>query len=871
MPWIWILRPTASQPVQLAAARLRQALDRQSINSVWHAGVSQQPLPADQADTLIFLGCQNEPPLNALIGSPLTAAESYASGRTADGLRYLAGSDDTGLSYGLTELAERIDEQGERLLRDWTACSGSPACAIRGIDRFISNSDDASWWMNPDWQRFYLEMLQQARFNRLTLVVGFDTAYLSPPYPFFVEVPGFPHVSLQPRYEQQRERVLAALCDLVAACHDFGLHFTLAIWQQIPWQSEQEQLVDGLDDDTISAYCAAGLNALLEACPSIDTVQFRVNHESGVGSEDSAVAFWLAQFDALAAFNQRQMKDIHLEIRAKGMTDSMLSHAQSLGLSVLVSTKYCCEQAGLPHHLTQMRAEERRNPENLNLSRRYSYDDLLRRPRAFPLIYRLWQNGSSDLLLWAEPDYARRFVDSLNLGPAAGFEVMPPLSYRGGHELIRIAGWPLLNDTRIQPPAFDDERYWPFYWIYGRTGYDPTDAANAFSRRMRLRHGVAGPLLSDLLIRASRILPLLTAVHFPAHPQLQFWTEMGTGGALFAEHNHNFVFRQLGITYQDSPGCDEGLFCGIRESVTHQINRTADGRYNSRQQIGWLSRVLQAVRHARQALPAESNTTTDGREAAFDWERRGICLDADLLEALGTYHVWKMKAAFNYSLYEQTGRISPLIRACEALRLALAAWRRLSDLGAAYYDDLLFSVGAQTVRRGHWRDFIPEIEADLDRLEQLRASTQAAISTTYTHNGEKKPVQVASHDEWPDDTLDPVAPAWQAVVPRQHQAGRDLLITLRAEGCDSQRPPRLRWRRTSQAEGPFATLAMDRAGDLWQALIPGTEITTQWDLLLYFMAEDEAGNGLIYPGIWHSEHLQPYYLIHITADESEMT
>lgn len=867
MTWIFILRPLAGRPVQLAVSRLRQALARQSIDCRWLPGISQQPLLANQADPLILLGCQNEPPLGPLIGSPLTAAESYTNGRTGDGLRYLAGSDATGLSYGLTELAERIDEQGEPVLREWAECTGKPHCAVRGIDRFISNRDDASWWMNPDWRRFYLEMLQQSRFNRLTLVVGFDTAYLSPPYPFFTAVPGFPEVTLQPWYVQQRELALAALRDTVQSCHDMGLHFCLAIWQQIPWQSEQDQLVEGLTEENISDYCAAGLTALLEACPTIDTIQFRVNHESGVGSEDSAVAFWLAQFDALAAFNQRQQRDIHLEIRAKGMTDSMLSHAQSLGLSVMVSTKYCCEQAGLPHHLTQMRAEERRNPGNLNLSRRYSYDDLLRRPRAFPLIYRLWQNGSSNLLLWADPDYARRFIDSLRLGPAAGFEVMPPLSYRGGHELIRSTGWPLLTDARLRPPAFDDERYWPFYWIYGRTGYDPAAAGSSFTRRMNLRHGPAGPALSRLLFQASRVLPLLTAVHFPAHPQLQFWTEMGTGGALFAEHNHNTVFRQLGITYQDTPGCDEGLFSGIRESAACQAGAAPDGRYNSRQQMGWLSRVLQELRQARHTAAAKLTDADDLQDDPYGWERRGIFLDAELLESLGTYHLWKMKAAFNYSLYQQTGHGERLARACADLQQALSAWRRLAARGSSYYHDLLFSVGAQTVRRGHWQDFIPEIEADLGRLEQLLEADHPAISTTYSQDGENRPVQT---DDALDDLPEPAAPDWQAIVPEQHGAGRDLSVVLSAGNLDSRRPPRLRWRRTCQADGPFAELVMQHDGDVWRATVPGSAITPQWDLLLYFMAEDEAGNGLIYPGIWHSGLLQPYYLIRITAGESEM-
>src|SRR5690606_20381655 len=128
-------------------------------------------------------------------------------------------------------------------------------------------------------------------------------------------------------------------------------------------------------------------------------------------------------------------------------------------------TKYWCEHTGLPHHLTQMRDEELTQLDNLNHSRRYSYADLLRKPRWYDVIYRLWSLGSTTLFLWGDPDYVRRFSASCRLGDAAGFEVAAPLSLKGGHAAIQTEAWPIFADPALRVGTWEDERYWLFYLL----------------------------------------------------------------------------------------------------------------------------------------------------------------------------------------------------------------------------------------------------------------------------------------------------------------------------------------------------------------------------------------------------------------------
>src|SRR6185369_17274653 len=112
-------------------------------------------------------------------------------------------------------------------------------------------------------------------------------------------------------------------------------------------------------------------------------------------------------------------------------------------------TKHWCEHTGLPYHLTRMRTEELDRLANLNHSRRYSYADLLRKPQAFDVIYRLWTYGSTCLFVWGDPDFARRFAESCKLG-AAGFEIDAALSFKGGHEMLQAEPWSVYKDASLR-------------------------------------------------------------------------------------------------------------------------------------------------------------------------------------------------------------------------------------------------------------------------------------------------------------------------------------------------------------------------------------------------------------------------------------
>lgn len=758
----------------------------------------------------------------------------------------LAGADERGLMYLLLDVARRLRLHGGDALRHMEAYWESPDNQVRCMDRYLLGHLDNAWFLSEAFADYYFKRLAEARFNRFCLILGFDTAYMSPPYPFFVPVEGFEQVRLSARVATPREQNLAALRRLVERCHAYGLQFVLATWQQRPWTSQQETLVEHLpeSEEGLSAYCCAGIQALLKAVPGVDIVQFRVNHESGVGTQVSAEDFWRRCIDAVWEAGKQVGKRFALDLRAKGLTERMVDHAQALGMDVAVPTKYWCEHAALPYHLSVMRSEELAQLDNYNHSRRYSYADMLRKPKKYDVIFRLWNYGSTNLFIWGDPDYTRRFSLSCGLSGAVGFQVNAPLSLKYGHELSHLNPWQVFADPELSTGEWEDERYWLWYTLFGRLGYrhdaDPEIWQSAFTARFGERRGA---ILLDAIASASRILPLITAVHMPVHPSLRYWTEMNTGWALFPENNLNQIasydFYQQ-ITYGSTEPSDQGLFYGIDAFAEDSIVRKqAQGKYTPLQYAAWLDSLADSTEGYLLQLDEEENQPA---------EIRASCIDLKMLCHLSRYHAHKIRAAYCLACWRLAKKGGYLTQSHGEMEQALSHWQRLASLGLkAYYHDLDFSSAGSTTRRGTWADLTRELEADLASLRALL-------------------------DELPDKGQEPAAAldlgagteALQiaARFPATAAAGQALHIEARLGGIAAPDGGlRLHYRAVNQLEGHFRSLPMTREGDCYRAVIPAEEVSAEWDLMAYISAQAVGGACTVYPGLYHPDSPFPYAVI----------
>lgn len=758
----------------------------------------------------------------------------------------LSGSDERGLMYMLLEMARKVRVYGACAIADAKEYTESPDNQVRCMDRYLLGHLDNEWFLSEAFWEYYCERLANARFNRFCLIVGFDTAYMSPPYPFLVDVPGFASVGLTERVSTSREDNLNALRMAVRICHRYGIRFVLATWQQRPWTTKQESLVHDLPESeaALNEYCHDGIIALLNAVPDIDIVQFRVNHESGVGSQVSAEDFWNNCQDAVAEAGKQLGKRFTLDLRAKGLTEAIVEHGQALGLDIEVPTKYWCEHAALPYHLSIMRSEELAHMENFNHSRRYSYADMLQKPKKYDVIYRLWNYGSTNLFLWGEADYVRRFAKSCSLSGSTGYQVNAPLSLKYGHELTHIAPWRVFNDPALNRDTWEDERFWLWYTLYGRIGYNVRADAEIWESEFESRFGKAqGALIAQALAASSRIVPLITTVHMPVHPSLRYWTELNTGWALFAENNLNqmesFDFYDQ-ISYGSTEPSDHGLFYGIDE-YAHDVcaAHVAQGKYTPQQYASWLDGLGADVLRMVEAI----------RNGELSAEARAACIDMEMTAHLALYHAHKIRCAYALACWRETSEASYLPECRDACRDAMAEWRALSKLGdEAYYHDLDFSSAGSTTRRGTWSDLTVELERD-----------QASIAAILAEQG------VAGAAAQPPVPQQPLAEI-DADFPKQAKANQPLAITATVVGLvQPAAAPVLHYRDVNQMTGEFRTLPMQKTDGGYTAVIPAAEVTASFDLMAYITVQAVGCGCTLFPGVYHPRYSYPYAVIETIA------
>ena len=97
---------------------------------------------------------------------------------------------------------------------------------------------------------------------------------------------------------------------------------------------------------------------------------------------------------------------------------------------------------------------------------------------------------------------------------------------------------------------YEFERYWHFFQLWGRLGYNPDTPADVWQREFRRRFGAAAaPHVEAGLHRASQVLPMIVAAVYPysGFPTTRGWAERQSLGASLAD-------------YADNEGTDVELF-----------------------------------------------------------------------------------------------------------------------------------------------------------------------------------------------------------------------------------------------------------------------------------------------------------------------
>jgi hypothetical protein len=746
----------------------------------------------------------------------------------------IGGSDDRGLMYGLLDVADRVG---------WATNSDpfsqvhdtreQPDCPDRALSIYTMQraAFEQRFFDEKYWAR-YFDMLARDRFNSFVLIFGFENGgYFAPAYPWFFEVEGFPKVAVPNVTKEQQARNLRALNHLADLAHDRGLRFSVGLWDQIyrgGVQSGGMMNVDpnvpgpdrvwGLNQTNLFDYSRAALAKFLKLAPGIDGIQFRMHDESGLKPGKEQHEFWQAMFQAV----KDQRPKLPLTLRAKGLPDDIIDLGLNMGLNVRVATKHWMEQVGLPFHPTHVPAQDQMN-------RRHGYADLLKYPQKYKIHWRLFSAGTIRVLLWGDPEFARRFADSTHLYNGDGFEVTEPMDTKMASQPHDEKPFDLLR-PQYRYYEFEFERYWHFFQVFGRIGYNPNTPSEVWDHEFQQRLGSeAAPEVEQALHEAGWILPRINATDFPYKffPMTRGWAEKQRWG-------------DLPEYAKTAEGSDTQQFMGIDEAARNILTGTESAKLSPEKNSAWFAKtsrdVLGAVDRVRSRRPVAPNS-----------ELHSTLVDLEILAHLAGYHSQRILAGVNYALFKGTQNVKALDEAISHERLAVAEWEGIvKAAGDVYADDLKMGL-RQADLCGSWSDELAALEKGLAAVERERRDFKPAVGGIVI----ALPARKSSTDQ--------EAPMLQHVAVTNAPASQPLSITAKVSDSSGVKWVRLRYRSVTQYQD-YETLAMQRVGDTdeYAATIPAAAINPKWDFMYFFEVMDNAGNGKIYPDF---EKETPYVIV----------
>lgn len=746
-----------------------------------------------------------------------------------------AGADDRGLMYALLDAAGRLASAPDAadpfsLIPDVTE---QPAVRDRALSVYVMNRAhwESRFYDERYWAR-YFDLLAASRFNRFLVIFGYENGgFLAPPYPYFFDTPGYPGVRMVGLTPEQQARNLAALNRLIELAHARGIAVNLGIWDHIyragvqtggaEWIREYQgrpipNSVEGVTTANLNAYTLASLRKLVARVPATDGLHFRVHEESGLQRSEME-GFWREVFTHL----QQTRPGLFIELRGKGTPDAVIDTAVNLGMNFRVETKYWMEQMGLPFHPVHVNPPDQRN-------RRHGYADFLRYPQRYQMTWRLWNGGTSRILLWADPDYVRRYGATTALYASPNWDVQEPLATKMEAQRPDLPTFDLMP-TKYRYYDYEFERYWHFYQVWGRLGYNPATPPEVWRREFQHRFGPAAPHVEAALHRASQILPMIVAAVYPyaRFPTTRGWAERQSLGAALADYARN-----------------EATDAEVFENFATAAARIAAGGATAKRTPDATSRwfdaaaddVLAAVHTAEAAIGPQRGNEFDS-----------TVTDLKILAQLARFHARRSLAAVHYHL-SLLGRGKPeLLAATQGEREAVAAWRELVAIaGDRYAPDL--AMGARNYDlSGHWRDELVKLAADLANLEAQCAQAAPSVAPLPVWSPAPaggRPPPVVEHDR-------------SATAP----VGQPLRIVARATDPAGVQSLRLRYRHVTQFED-YATLEMQPTGrpDEYAATIPAEFITPEWDLMYFIEAINRADTGTMWPDFRREA---PYVFVHL--------
>ena len=770
---------------------------------------------------------------------------------------FVCGSDVRGLVYALLELSDRAQHHSSA----WDALAISqpvtevPANEVRSMNRlFTSNVEDKPWYNDREMWPRYLTMLAAQRFNRFNLAfgIGYDflrqvtDAYFLFAYPFLVSVPGY-NVRVPQLPDAERDSNLEMLRFISEQTVARGMRFQLGIWMHgYQWidSPNPNYTIEGLTPETQGPYCRDALRMVLEACPAISGITFRIHGESGV--PEGNYGFWKTVFDGLAISGRQ----VELDMHPKGMDQAMIDTALATRQQVSVSPKFWAEHLGMSYHQADIRKIEwpkvgKQTSGLMKLSSgsrsflRYGYGDLLRKGRPYRVVHRIWP-GTQRLLLWGDPVTAAGYSRAFSFCGSNGVEIMEPLSFKGRRGSGIAGDRCAYADTSLRP-RWDWQKYEYGHRIWGRLLYNPAAEPDAWRRYLHRHFADGGNNLESALANASRILPIVTTAYAPSAGNNNYWPEIYLNQSLIdASDPGPYTDTPAPKVFGNTSPLDPQLFSRMNDFADELLAGERNGKYSLIEAAQWIEDYSAAA--AKNLAEVKGSAKIKSSP-----EYRRMAIDISIQAGLGQFFGARFRSGVLYRIYEKTGNRAALEASLVQYRKARGAWAQLaSQAKGVYMSDI--TVGELPQLRGHWEDRLPAMDRDIAAVaQQLQA---AASGEPAAHVA--LAIQAALS-----------CPRREALAARHHapanfHPGQPLDLALALETAAVA--VRLYYRHVNQAER-YSMIEMREQGRLYHASIPGSYTDSEYPLEYYFEIQESAEKASLYPGFSPSLSNQPYFAV----------
>ncbi|NDV81568.1 hypothetical protein [Bacteroides sp. 51] len=745
----------------------------------------------------------------------------------------IAGHDEQGLMYALLDVALRIGWGSKKNPFEYVEdIVEQPELATRAISMYTMNRTlwESKFYDKNYWAK-YFDVLSQNRFNSFVIIFGYENGgFLAPPYPYFFNVDGYPDVRMVGLSSTEQQRNLSALNDLIDMAHQRGIRLSVAIWDHIYRggiqsggmtgleKADKEPLnglVWGVTGENLIAYTKAALARLVELVPGLDGIEFRMHGESGLKHGEQE-AFWTDIFKSMKV----AAPDMNVILRAKDMPESVIQAAIGEKINFRIETKYWMEQMGFPYHSTHINRQNQKD-------RRQSYADMLRYPQQYKMYWRLWNGGTTRMLLWGNPEYAQRFVESAKLYAGDAYEVTEPLATKMESMPHDMQPFELLNPA-YRYYDYEFERYWHFFQVFGRMGYNPQQSPDIWQKEFEARFGEkAAPLVEQALHEASWVLPRIVASTSPygCFPTTRGWAEKQRLGDLYE--------------YALAEGSDIQQFTGFDEEARLLIEGGGTAKIRQSMNSVWFGQLSERL----DKLILEAGKAT-GKSPGKEFV--STMTDLRILSNLALYHSRRIPAAVCYRIFVRTNDISALEKAIEHEKNAIEAWKQIvASAGDVYAPNLMFGVpssyfdGLNHKLTGHWKDELIDLEKGLAKLEQQKNDFKPKVTPIAAPA--YQPAKAADNGHLFQVELERV---------EKLPEGHPLTVRAKVSGKNEIKWVRLRYRAVNQ-KLDYATLPMKwlEEKNMYQAVVPMEEMNPGFDFMYFIEVMDSKGNGKIYPDL----------------------